>query len=205
MAEAIIFNRHYQTNSMALTRVARRQLPTDVGLLDFEGLFRTYYKPLHAYALSILKEMDQAEEIVQQVFVHLWEKQDQLGINQSATAYLYRAVHNRCLNQLKHEKVKAAYQQYSKLRPVDYPSAASRIQLSELQAKLDEALSALPEQCRTIFQLSRFEALRYQEIADRLSISVKTVENQMGKALRLLREKLADYLPLLLILFNLPS
>ncbi|MCA0396133.1 MAG: RNA polymerase sigma-70 factor [Bacteroidetes bacterium] len=190
---------------MALTRVARRQLPTDVGLLDFEGLFRTYYKPLHAYALSILKEMDQAEEIVQQVFVHLWEKQDQLGINQSATAYLYRAVHNRCLNQLKHEKVKAAYQQYSKLRPVDYPSAASRIQLSELQAKLDEALSALPEQCRTIFQLSRFEALRYQEIADRLSISVKTVENQMGKALRLLREKLADYLPLLLILFNLPS
>jgi len=205
LAEAIIFNRHYQTNSMALTRVARRQLPTDVGLLDFEGLFRTYYKPLHAYALSILKEMDQAEEIVQQVFVHLWEKQDQLGINQSATAYLYRAVHNRCLNQLKHEKVKAAYQQYSKLRPVDYPSAASRIQLSELQAKLDEALSALPEQCRTIFQLSRFEALRYQEIADRLSISVKTVENQMGKALRLLREKLADYLPLLLILFNLPS
>ena len=205
MAEAIIFNRHYQTNSMALTRVARRQLPTDVGLLDFEGLFRTYYKPLHAYALTILKEMDQAEEIVQQVFVHLWEKQDQLGINQSATAYLYRAVHNRCLNQLKHEKVKAAYQQYSKLRPVDYPSAASRIQLSELQAKLDEALSALPEQCRTIFQLSRFEALRYQEIADRLSISVKTVENQMGKALRLLREKLADYLPLLLILFNLPS
>ncbi len=100
--------------------------------------------------------------------------------------------------------MKAAYQQYNRLRPVDYPSAAGRVQLTELQQKLDEALATLPEQCRTVFQLSRFEELRYQEIADRLSISVKTVENQIGKALRLLREKLADYLPLLFILFNLP-
>ncbi|MFT4024275.1 MAG: RNA polymerase sigma-70 factor [Flavihumibacter sp.] len=189
---------------MALSPVAQKRLLTDEGLLDFEGLFRTYYKPLHAYALTMLKDPAQAEEMVQQVFVNLWEKHQQLGIRQSATAYLYRAVHNRCLNQLKHEKVKAAYQQYNQLRPVDYPSAASRVQLTELQEKLDDALSALPEQCRTVFQMSRFEELRYQEIAGRLSISVKTVENQMGKALRLLREKLADYLPLLFILFNLP-
>lgn len=189
---------------MTISHTGLRLLPTDAGNLDFEQVFRTYYKPLHAYACTILKDTSQAEEMVQQVFVALWEKQDQLGIRQSATAYLYRAVHNRCLNQLKHEKVKAAYQQYNRLQPVDYPSAAGRVQLTELQQKLDEALATLPEQCRTVFQLSRFEELRYQEIADRLSISVKTVENQIGKALRLLREKLADYLPLLFILFNLP-
>ncbi len=73
-----------------------------------------------------------------------------------------------------------------------------KVQLSELQGRLDEALKDLPEQCRTIFQMSRFEELKYQEIADKLCISIKTVENQMGKALKILRVKLADYLPLVI-------
>jgi RNA polymerase sigma-70 factor (ECF subfamily) len=73
--------------------------------------------------------------------------------------------------------------------------------LRELREKIDEALNELPEQCRTIFQMSRYEDMRYREIADRLNISVKTVENQLGKALKILRTRLADYLPILALLF----
>ena len=79
----------------------------------------------------------------------------------------------------------------------EHPS--KKIQLKQLEQELEKAINALPEQCRTIFQLSRFEALRYKEIADRLQLSVKTVENQMGKALRILRTKLVDFLPLLIV------
>lgn len=190
---------------MALTVAGHWRLPSDLGSLNFEQLFKAYFRPLHAYAMTLVKDPDIAEEMVQQVFVQLWEKQDELRITDSATAYLYRSVYHRCLNQLKHEKVKAAYRQHQSLRPVDHASAAQRVQLSELQQQLDIALSGLPEQCRTIFQMSRFEELRYQDIADRLGISVKTVENQVSKALRLLREQLRDYLPLFLLIINLPQ
>ena len=83
-------------------------------------------------------------------------------------------------------------------------NAAEKLRLKELEQRLEKALNELPEQCRTIFQMSRFEELKYAEIAGRLGLSVKTVENQMGKALKLLRTKLADFLPaLLMLLFNL--
>jgi len=80
--------------------------------------------------------------------------------------------------------------------------AGKKIQLKELEAKLQAALNDLPEQCRTIFQMSRFEELRYREIADRLDLSVKTVENQMGKALKILRTKMAEFLTLILLFIN---
>ena len=100
--------------------------------------------------------------------------------------------------------MRAAYQQYAQtMGEANEAGTAQKIQLSELQQHLNKALSELPEQCRTIFQMSRYEELKYQEIADKLGLSVKTIENQMGKALRLLREKLKDFLPiLLLILLN---
>jgi RNA polymerase sigma-70 factor (ECF subfamily) len=79
--------------------------------------------------------------------------------------------------------------------------ASRKILVKELEEKLRDAMNALPQQCRTIFQLSRFEGLKYQEIADQLGISVKTVENQMGKALKQLRVKLIDYLPIFLVAF----
>lgn len=190
---------------MATIEARQPIVRTDFGLLRFEEVFKTHFKALHAYAYTLVREDMLAEEMVQQVFFKLWEKRETLKIESSATAYLYRSVYHECLNYLKHQKVKAAYHQYAKAMPeATAGGAAQKIQLSELQQHLNKALSELPEQCRTIFQMSRYEELKYQEIADRLGLSVKTIENQMGKALRLLREKLKDFLPvLLLILLNL--
>jgi RNA polymerase sigma-70 factor (ECF subfamily) len=186
---------------MATTIANQPVLQTDHGLLQFEEVFKTHFKSLHAYAWSLVKDELLAEDMVQQVFFKIWEKRELVQIQQSATAYLYRAVYNDCLNYLKHQKVRSAYQQFVQTRGDGQGhSAAQKIQLNELQWHLNKALNELPEQCRTIFQMSRYEELKYQEIADRLGISIKTVENQMGKALRLLREKLKDFLPLLMLI-----
>ncbi|MEP7258360.1 MAG: RNA polymerase sigma-70 factor [Flavitalea sp.] len=165
----------------------------------FEEVFKTHFKRLYAYAFTIVKEEMTAEEIVQQVFFRIWEKKGQVDIKSSVTAYLYRSVYHESLNYLKHRKVKAAYQSHAVWQSKNQSGdASSKVQASELERKLNKALSELPEQCRTIFQLSRFEELKYQEIAAKLGLSIKTVENQMGKALKILRIKLADYLPLII-------
>ena len=186
-----------------------RMEPSDTGIIAllasrdetvFEQVFRQYYKPLHAYAFAITREEAAAEEAVQTVFCRLWERADGLSMGNSIAAYLYRSVHNEALNYLKHLKVRSRHRMHVVHTAKNSSDAAARkLALKELEARLAVALNELPEQCRTIFQLSRFEELRYREIADRLNISVKTVENQMGKALKLLRLKLVDFLPLLVI------
>ena len=182
---------------------AKHYTALEVGEEAFEELFKSHFKRLFAYAITILKNDAVAEEVVQNVFFKMWEKKGMVEIQTSVTAYLYRAVYNESLNYIKHQKVKASYQAHAATFGESSDThATSRVQLSELQQKLDIALKELPEQCRTIFQMSRFEELKYHEIATRLGISVKTVENQMGKALKLLRIKLADYLPFLLILLS---
>lgn len=166
--------------------------------VGFEALFRAQFKGLHAYAATILKDPDGAEDVVQQCFIKLWKIWEAGQVPASPAAYLYRAVYNDCLNVLKHQKVKMAHEQYT--RHTSKESAPeSFTKVRELEAALDKALSELPEQCRTIFQLSRFEELKYREIAERLGLSIKTIEAQMGKALRLLRTKLAPHLPAPLI------
>lgn len=168
---------------------------------SFEALFKSNFKRLFSYALTLLRDDSHAEEIVQNVFYKIWEKKGKIEIQTSVTAYLYRSVYNDCLNYLKHKKVRAAHALHTSWAKKDESdNATSKIQLSELHEKLDKALSELPEQCRTIFQMSRFEELKYVEIAAKLGISAKTVENQMGKALRVLRIKLADYLPVLIFI-----
>jgi len=126
---------------------------------------------------------------------------DSLNFQDSLAAYLYRAVYNESLNHLKHKKVKLTYQTHITRSMKDQTDGAhKKVMFSELERRLQKAINELPEQCRTIFQMSRFEELRYLDIAQRLGISVKTVENQMGKALKLLRTRLIDYLPFLVLL-----
>ena len=166
----------------------------------FEQVFKSYYKRLHVYAITILQDKDEAEEMVQRVFVKIWERNESLTSTGTLAAYLYRAVHNECLNYLKHQKVKSAHQLYvvkSMKNEVEHPG--QKINAKELEQKINSALNELPEQCRTIFQLSRFGELKYREIASQLGLSVKTVEAQMGKALKLLRLKLAEFLTLILL------
>jgi RNA polymerase sigma-70 factor (ECF subfamily) len=167
----------------------------------FENVFKKHFKGLHAYACTILRDDIMAEEMVQNVFCRLWEKTDQISIRESVSGYLYRSVYHESLNYLKHLKVRDAYQTYAISQVENSNDTAHNLELSELESKLELALKELPEKCRTIFQMSRFEELKYQEIADRLELPVKTIENQMGKALRLLRIKLVDFLPASILLF----
>lgn len=167
----------------------------------FEQMYKAHYKALHSYANVMLRDEDTAEEIVQSMFLRFWEKRLLLNIQTSIKAYLYKCVHNDSLNYLKHQTTKAKYQDYAVQTMNDHhESASARVELNELQLRLQEALKDLPEQCRTIFQLSRFEELKYREIAEQLGISVKTVENQMGKALKIMRLKLADFVTILLLM-----
>lgn len=166
----------------------------------FEQLFKKHFKDLHSYACSMVKDEAVAEGVVQNVFLKLWERAERLNEQQATAPYLYRAVHNESLNHLKHKKVRQAYAAYAMKQQVyEKSSATSKVQLSELQQKISVALNDLPQQCRLIFQMSRFREMKYQEIALELGISVKTVEAQMGKALKVMRIKLADYLPILII------
>ena len=166
---------------------------------EFKKMFKTHFRALHAYAFTIIREESHAEEIVQQVFYKVWERKKDLNINQSLKSYLYQSVYNESLNYLKHLKVKKAHQSYILSTSGEEESSSSKkLMVKELEAKIVEALKLLPEQCRTIFQLSRFENLKYREIADQLGLSVKTVENQMGKALRIMRTHLAEYLPVII-------
>jgi RNA polymerase sigma-70 factor (ECF subfamily) len=170
----------------------------------FEKVFKTYFRNLHAFAYTFMKDDVIAEEIVQNVFFRIWEKKEQLQIDDSLKAYLYRSVHNESLNHLKHLKIKNSFQlQYSGTMESSNQDASNQMIATELENDIQKAISELPPQCRTIFQMSRFEQLKYQQIADQLNISIKTVENQMGKALKVLRLRLVEYLPFLLQLLYL--
>ncbi|WP_448702369.1 RNA polymerase sigma-70 factor [Mucilaginibacter sp. AW1-3] len=168
----------------------------------FEQVYKYYLRPLHVYAISMLKDEDIAKGMVQNVFLKLWERRERLSFSGSVQAYLYGAVYNECLNNLRHQKVKINHQLHVVNTMKDNDAAGNGMELLDLKEKLQEALNELPEKCRTVFQMSRFEELKYHEIADRLSISIKTVEAQMGKALKILRLKLVDYLPLLIWLLS---
>ncbi len=171
---------------------------------SFEHVYTTYFTGLHRYVNSMINDEMESEEIVQNVFIKLWERKDTLDIQLSLKAYLYKSVYNESLNWLKHQKVKQAYESHSLyvMKQKSAPEAHEELASKTLQQKIREALLDLPEQCRTIFQLSRFEELKYREIAHQLNLSEKTVENQMGKALRILRLKLGDYLPTFILLIS---
>ena len=169
----------------------------------FEMLFKTYYQPLCRYATSYLKDPDSAEEVVQAAFIGFWEKRESISIETSVKSYLYRAIRNACLNELKHEQVKQKFAAGEVTKGEALSESADHLAIHlELEDKIRAAIQTLPEQCRLIFTMSRFEELKYQEIADQLGLSVKTVENQMGKALKIMRAQLKEYLPLLAILMS---
>jgi len=169
----------------------------------YEQMFRQLYQPLCNYAYTFVRDRDVAEETVQNTFLNLWEKRESLSVQQSVKSYMYTMVRNACLNVLKHNKIKLKHaDEVMATEHEGYESVAQTVLHTELQQKILDAMMALPEQCRLVFKLSRFEELKYQEIADQLGISIKTVENQMSKALRIMREQLRDYLPLIFIVFK---
>jgi RNA polymerase sigma-70 factor (ECF subfamily) len=172
---------------------------------EFETLFKAHFRELHAYAYSLVNDWDNAEELVQGLFLKLWERGDWAGIHTSIKSYLYKSVYHESLNMIRREKVHLRYQALT-TPTMEYQTgdAAEKLKLSEVETHLAKALNKLPEKCRAVFHLSRFEELKYKQIADQLNISIKTVETQMVKALKILRKEMAEFLPAaLFILLNL--
>jgi RNA polymerase sigma-70 factor (ECF subfamily) len=170
----------------------------------FESVFREYYEPLCIHARRYLIDPDLAEEVVQDMFFKMWERRDTLVISTSLNSYLYKAVTNHSLNFLNYDKHLKKYQEFVGFRTDNshLETAHDVLLHSDLQRKLNKLVLEMPEKRRMIFEMNRFEGLKYAEIANKLDISIKTVEGQMTKALEYMRNKLKDYLPILILLFS---
>lgn len=167
----------------------------------FEELFRTYYKPLCQYTYRILKDPVTAEEIVQDIFYHIWEKRQTLEPILSVKSYLYKAVSNNALKYLRHNKIVNAHQevvQHDLLQSFNLQENYS--EMNEIIHIIEETMNSVPERTHIIFSLHRDQGLKYKEIAQELNISVKTVEAHMTYLLKLLRENLRDYMFLIIII-----
>jgi RNA polymerase sigma-70 factor (ECF subfamily) len=155
----------------------------------FQTVFSDHYDRLCQYAFTLLRSMDEAEDVVQSIFVKWWEKRAEIQINQTVKAYLFRAVYNLCINQLEHQQVKQKHLNHATYEWSGEKQSPEVFPL-ELEERITSAINQLPEQCRIIFKMSRYEELKYNEIASKLGISPNTVENQISKALRILRSQL---------------
>ena len=165
---------------------------------SFERLFKTYYASLCVFAHRFIDDPDDCEEVVQSFFLKIWDKRKNIDINTSVKSYLFGSVRNRCLNHIKHQKIKQQYQN-TIVQSANIENHASNDFLEiDLIEKINNCIAALPERRREIFILSREQGLKYREIANKLNISIKTVETQMGHALKELREQLKDYQQLLI-------
>lgn len=165
---------------------------------QFEKVFKTYYPLLCQYAVRFLKSDDEAEEIVQELFYSLWEKRNKLNIHTSLKAYLYKATYLNCLDRIRQEKRHYAHQNSIEIN-ADEGYEDHALEAREVNLIIMETLEKLPERGKRIFQMSRFEGMKYQEIAEKLSISIKTVEANMGKALKFFRHNLKDYVGSILL------
>ena len=170
--------------------------------LGFELLFKRYFEGLSHYAFRYLKDNQAAEDVVQDVFFKLWNKREQLRAEIEIKPYLFIAVKNTSLNQIKsNSRISDVDDDHFGNMVVNNRTAADDMELHELEMRVKQVIDTLPPKCREVFILSRYEEKSYKEIAEHLNISVKTVENQMGKALKRLREGVGKYMkPLLLFI-----
>jgi RNA polymerase sigma-70 factor (family 1) len=166
----------------------------------FEEYYKGHYKIFFLAAVGYTRNPGLAEEIVNDVFVRLWEGAGSIQIETSLKAYIYRAVINRCLNELDKTKRDQQHQKELSRRSED-PFEIRHMEDTELKVRLYRAIDELPEQCQKVFRMSRFEGLKQQEIADQLDISIKTVKNHITHALKQLHKVLADWQSLPLWIF----
>lgn len=164
-----------------------------------EGLFNTYYTDLVRFALRHIADPMAAEEIVQDIFIYLWEKRTSLTINVSIEAYLYKAVKNKCLNYIKSKVHQVNKMTGSEEGMKNLPETSHSLESAELAELIEKALRTLPPQTSMIFTSSRNAGLSYSEIAGKLNVSQKTVEYHVSSALRLIRKFLEKHGYILLI------
>ncbi|MDL2214627.1 RNA polymerase sigma-70 factor [Dysgonomonas sp. OttesenSCG-928-M03] len=160
----------------------------------FENVFRSYYTPLCFYAASITRRMEIAEDIVQELFYVIWKDRESLTIYRTLKGYLYSAVHNRALQHEEHIQVQQRHRNTIIKKGEESDSTPEeQFEYKELEKLIDNTLGNMPERRRKIFNMNRIEKKKYSEIAEILSISVKTVEAEMTKALKTLRSEIESY------------
>lgn len=160
----------------------------------YDTVFRTWYPVLARVAAALLRDTDVGEEVAQEVMYELWRRRQVVDASSTLRAYLLRAVRNRSLNRLRHQRVRRDAERDIEALYDEPVTADQPIVARELRDAAQAALIELPPRCREIFELSRVDGLKYAEIAEALGISQKTVEAQMGKALRIFRERLSTWL-----------
>ncbi|MBL4655698.1 MAG: RNA polymerase sigma-70 factor [Bacteroidia bacterium] len=166
---------------------------------SFEELFRTYFTGLCSFAKKYVQDLDIGKDIVHDVFVNMWDKRESIDTSKSIKSYLFTSVHNRCLNYIRdNKKFDQNEVDLERLNTDQNWESSDKLVEIELEEKINKVLDSLPEKCREIFLMNRFEGLKYKEVAEKLDISVKTVETQMSKALKILRENLVEYLAMVL-------
>ncbi len=153
---------------------------------------------LVGFSFQYVEDGDVAEDVVQDVFSNLWNQSDRIEVKTNVKSYLFGAVRNACLNQLKHLKVVKSHENAT--IQSEAADTSDFMEMDELQKKIESALCQLPEKRRQIFEMSRFEGKKYHEIADELDISIKTVETQMSRTLKVMRDILGSYLTYLIII-----
>ena len=173
-------------------RILRKIRNGDIS--QFETLFHQFYPGMCSYAESLVSKAEVAEEIVQDVFYNIWKNKDDLKIVTSWQSYLFRSVFNNSMMYLRKAKREQPLEEQAEgMLPETSVTPSDELNLNEMNAAIVYTLESLPERTSEIFRLSRFEGLKYREIADKLSISVKTVEANMGKALKALRTSLEQF------------
>ncbi len=168
----------------------------------FQQLYEMFYNRLFLYAVSYVNNSETASDIVQELFLHLWQKHATIEIKSSVSSYLFRAIHNRSIQHLRHKQVSDKFNELQSLRLKEaelvyhfesdfiHPS----VEFEEIHSIILATWESLPEKTKKIFALSRQENLKNTEISERLSIDIKTVEYHMKKALKLFRDALSDYI-----------
>jgi RNA polymerase sigma-70 factor, ECF subfamily len=162
---------------------------------SFSFIFSTYFRDMVYFAYSFTHELNAAEDIVQDTFVKLWEDHEKLNVTVSLKSVLMKTIQNKCIDWYRHKKVLNIHSTFiinnSPLYDYDTDNYVLK---SELEGVIDNALATLPDNIREAFEMNRYEGLKYQEIAVKLNVSVRTIEVRIGKALDLLRKKLIDFL-----------
>ncbi len=173
----------------------------------FNGLFKDYYPNLKAYARLFL-DNETAEDIVQEVFVTIWENKNNITIHTSIKAYLFKAVYTRCLNTIAHQKMQATKHTDIELELKNYEASffdpdkneiIRSLYMNDLRDEIDQAIESLPQKCREVFTLSYVKDMKNKEISGLLDISVSTVEKHINHALKVLRQLLQNKLVIFIL------
>ncbi len=202
-----------QSNNQLKGTLSHIQLFNSLGNGDnlaFEALYKLYFPRLYAFSFKILNDSGLAKDVVQNVFVKIWEIRTSFSF-ENPEAFIFQMVRNASLNYIRHLKVVdnlklKVKDQYlgEELYYIDMVGNEPYILIEkELEEKIIEVMNSLPDKCLNVFRMSRIEGLKNTEIADQLKISIKTVEKHISKAMQVYKENFADYIPIQIILLAL--